>query len=41
MHLLLLDEASAHHLVDRRFDKRRADPVTVPAPFAEGPNSFQ
>jgi hypothetical protein len=32
---LLFDEPSAHHLVDRRFDKPRADPFAVTAPFAE------
>ncbi len=35
VHLLPLDEASAHHLVDRRFDECRADRFTLPVPLAE------
>jgi hypothetical protein len=29
LHLLLLEELSAHNLVDRRFNKCRADPFTL------------
>src|SRR6478672_7860322 len=35
VHLLLLHEASAHDLIDRRFDKCRADPFAVSVPLAE------
>src|SRR5262249_16201941 len=40
VHLLQLDEASAHHLVDRRFDERRADRFTLPVPLAEIGDGF-
>ena len=33
MHLLLLDEPPAHHLIDRRFNEGRADRFSLPIPL--------
>lgn len=35
MHVLLLDEASAYHLIDRRFDERGADRFSLPVALAK------
>ena len=35
LHLLLLDEAPAHHLIDRRFYERRADGFALPSALVE------
>jgi hypothetical protein len=34
LHLLLLAEAVADHLIDRRFDKAGADPFAIPIALA-------
>jgi hypothetical protein len=36
-HLLLLDHAFAHYLVDRRLDERAGDSFTSSPPLAVGP----
>jgi hypothetical protein len=40
VHLLLLDEPSAHHLIDRGFDKRGADRLVLPITLAEIRDEF-
>jgi hypothetical protein len=35
LHLLFLDEPSAHYLVDRRFNECRANPFSLSPSFAE------
>ena len=40
LHLLLLDEASADHLIDRRFYERGADGFALPPALAEVGNEL-